>query len=171
MRIYQKRLLMLSLMTFNILCAFSQKHTYENPKAGLSLVYPTNFKKSTVQSAKHMLLKLEKGNTTIALSKWNYDIGESYTIWDEEIVSMSRENVSKTGSILVSLDKRYVSTNSGRKKALVIITNASNVNLHVVTYQILHKGNLVQIVINSIGKYNKESQSIYDSYVSGLALY
>lgn len=171
MKNHQKRLLMLLLMTFVVLCAFSQKRTYDNTKEGLSLVYPTNFKKATVQSAKHMLLKLEKGNTTIALSKWNYGIDESYTIWDDEIVSMTRENVTKTGSTLVSLHKRYVSTNYGKKKALVIITNVSNVNLHVVTYQFLHKGNLVQIVISNIGKYNNKYQSIYDSYVSGLALY
>ena len=117
-----------------------------------------------------MLLKLESGNQTIALSKWNYGLDASYTIWNEEIVQLTKENVRRTGASLISIDKRYLNTTQGKKKALVSIVNMRQNNMHAVTYQFLHKGDLWQIVIANSGTYNKALLSTYDDYIGGLSL-
>lgn len=148
----------------------AQKQTYSNTREGVSFTYPSKFQKSNIQGASHMLLKLESGNQTIALSKWNYGLDASYTIWNEEIVQLTKENVKRTGASLISIDKRYLNTIQGKKKALVSIVNMRPNNMHAVTYQFLHKGNLWQIVIANSGTYNKALLSTYDSYISGLSL-
>lgn len=162
------------LILFILLTCFSfvkaQNQIYSNNKEGVSFSYSNNFKKASIQSAKHMLLKLESGTTTIALSKWNYGIDESYTIWDEDIVQLTKDNINNSGTSVISFDKRYVNTKSGKKKALVAITYSSSVNIHLLTYQFLHKGNLIQVVVSNRGKYDKGMLATYDKYVSGLQI-
>ena len=148
----------------------AQKQIYSNAKEGVNFTYPSKFQKSIIQSASHMLLKLENGSQTIALSKWSYGLDASYTIWDEEIVQLTKENVRRTGASLISIDKRYLNTIQGKKKSLVSIVNMRQYNMHAVTYQFLHKGNLWQIVIANSGAYNKSLLSTYDGYISGLSL-
>lgn len=158
------------LMLMISLAMHAQKQTYSNVKEGVSFTYPSKFQKSSIQSASHMLLKLESGNQTIALSKWNYGLDASYTIWNEEIVQLTKENVRRTGASLISIDKRYLNTTQGKKKALVSIVNMRQNNMHAVTYQFLHKGDLWQIVIANSGTYNKALLSTYDDYIGGLSL-
>lgn len=152
------------------LAMHAQKQTYSNVKEGVSFTYPSKFQKSNIQNASHMLLKLESGNQTIALSKWNYGLDASYTIWNEEIVQLTKENVQRTGASMISIDKRYLNTMQGKKKTLVSIVNMKQYNLHAVTYQFLYKGNLLQIVITNSGTYNNALLSTYDGYISGLSL-
>lgn len=170
MKRIKKRLAAITLMAIVSMCANAQSKIYNNSTEGVSFIYPNAFKKVAILNARHMLLELEKGNVTISLSKWNYGIDDSYSIWDEEIVEIVRENLLRTGASLVSLDKRHLVTKSGKKKSLVIISNAPNVNLHLVTYQFLHKGNLFQIVVSNKGTFDKMKLPIYDSYVGGLTL-
>ena len=162
------------IISFVLLTCFSfvkaQNQIYSNNKEGISFSYTNNFKRTSIQNAKHMLLKLESGTTTIALSKWNYGIDDSYTIWDEEIVQLTRENLKNSGTSIISFDKRYVSTKSGKKKALVAITYSSSVNMHLLSYQFLYKGNLIQVVVSNRGKYDKGMLTTYDKYVSGLQI-
>lgn len=158
------------LMLMVSLAVQAQKQTYSNAKEGVNFTYPSKFQKSSIQNATHMLLKLESGKQTIVLSKWNYDLDSSYTIWDEEIVKITKENVQRTGASLVSIDKRYVNTAQGKEKVLVSIVNMGRYNMHAATYQFLHKGNLWQIVITNSGTYNKALLSTYDGYISGLSL-
>ena len=75
-----KRILILFIRLTCFSFVKAQNQIYSNNKEGVSFSYSNNFKKASIQSAKHMLLKLESGTTTIALSKWNYGIDESYTI-------------------------------------------------------------------------------------------
>lgn len=42
--------------------------------------------------------------------------------------------------------------------------------MHLLTYQFLHKGNLIQVVVSNRGKYDKGMLATYDKYVSGLQI-
>ena len=152
------------------LTLFAQRQTYSNLQAKVKFTYPSKFHKSKIQNASHMLLKLECDKTTLALSYWDYDLDSSYTIWDEDIVQFAKDNIRKTGTSLVSINKRFVNTSSGKKKCLVSIVNSIEYSIHMVTYQFLHNGNLYQIVISNSGMYRKGMLSVYDDYINGLYL-
>ena len=165
------RILAIVSIALYINIASAQEQTYVNKKEGITFCYKMEFKKAAINNAKHMLLKLEKYRQTISLSKWNYGIDDSYTIWDDEIVKMTKDNIDNSKAQLISLEKKYISTIKGKKKALVAITFFPKINMHFVTYQILHKGNLIQVMVSDYGKYDKQMQSLYDKYVYGLQLY
>lgn len=165
-----KRLILIITIFLQVNILTAQDRTYSNSKENISFTYANHFKEVRVQSAKHMLLKLESGASTIALSKWNYGIDDSYTIWSEEIVQLTRENLKNSGTSIISFDKRYVNTKSGKKKTLLAITYSPSQNMHILTYQFIHKGNLIQVLISNRGKYDKGMLTTYDQYIYGLQM-
>lgn len=168
----KQKLLIVILCAFAGLCSISaQNKTYKNDQARLSFTYPAILRQAKINNAPHMLLKLEDGSVEIDLSFWSYGLDPSYSIWDEEFVQMSKENLLRfPGASLVSVDKRNIATQTSNKRCLVLIGNLKKHGSHTVTYQFLHHGNLVQVVVAGKGNYSASYLTKYNGYIKGLKL-
>ena len=105
-------------LTFTILlfvCAIGENartKTYTNNNANLSFTYSDEFNSVQIQNAPHMLLELEKGDIILALSCWHYGLGYSYTAWNNDFVTMTKEKYTNNPYLsLVAIDKKYFVSN------------------------------------------------------------
>lgn len=160
--------IMLTIIGSKVMVA--QTQTYKNESVGIGFSYPSSLHKENIKNASHMLLKLGKGDMSLALSMWAYGLDPSFSIWDEDIVQLTRDNLKRTGTSIVAINKQTLNLKSGKRKCLISIANDSRRSVHMVTYQFLRKGDLIQIVIMDRGAYKKQLQAQYDKYVDGLFL-
>ena len=154
-----------------------ESNSMETFDCGLfSLEYPKIFKKSPIQNAPHMVLKLESEEYFISASYWDYGISDDVSIWDDEIFEQYKQ-IPIEGGELVDISKESIKTKCGMKHCLRIKANVNKhyngtvIQLRMLSYLMIQNGYLFNFTFESEGKYSKTSSTVYpNNIMSGLCL-
>lgn len=116
--------------------------------------YSSEYKKSGITSAQHMLLKIEDDDSFFSISEWKYGIDSDVDAWNDEIYEQYKSLPIKDGK-LVSIEKKLIDTKDGKEKGLFILSNitANGINLKSASCLFVHRGNLYVLSHMSQGKY------------------
>ena len=172
---YMKKYTLYFFLVF--MCNYINAQSVKTFDCGLfSFEYPTSFKSIPIQSAPHMVLKLESANYIFSASYWDKGLAPDVSIWDDEIYYHYKQNPFDDGT-LVGITKESIQTKGGVKRCLKLKSNmyrrvqGKDVNLKMVTYLMLQNGYLFVFAFVSEGKYTKDSQTAYpDKIMKGLRL-
>lgn len=152
-------------------CSCSNHQSSKTFDCGLfSFEYPSCFKPITIQSAKHMVLKLESEDYILSASYWERDIDDDVSIWDDGIIE-EYENFSPDNSQIVGIEKINLFIKNGDCQCLKIKSNIiqNNVSIRLVNYIMINNGYLFVFGFVSSGKYTINSiTKETDSFMSGL---
>ena len=150
-----KKILFTLVATIWMCCMTSLNATAQNWRnydCGLfNLQYPATFKPSPIESARHMILKVETQRGFFSFSTWDYDLRDEVSAWNDDIYAGYQLMLGQDldGLKAERIDKVQVSTRSGAKKMLRISSHGRTtfqgrtIYLKNVTYVIIHKGFLI----------------------------
>ena len=138
--------------------------------------YPSTYKSVTTNNSSTMVLKLASDSYYVSISIKEKNLDESLSIWDDRIVGLINKEYSRIGQ-LVSVNKGTIGIKGEKRRCLKIMTNMpkpnqnAKDNIRVLTYLILHRGNLFALAFYSWGSYSKSSLTAYpDKLMSGFKL-
>lgn len=116
--------------------------------------YSSEYKKSGITSAQHMLLKIEDDDSFFSISEFKYGLDSDVDAWNDEIYKQYKSLPIKDGK-LVSIEKKLIDTKDGKEKGLFILSNitANGINLKSASCLFVHRGNLYVLCHMSQGKY------------------
>lgn len=131
--------------------AEAQGH-YENDF--ISFEYSSEYEKTDITFAKHMLLKIENNKSCFSISEWKYGIDSTVDIWNDDVYERYKNFPVGNGK-LVTVEKRLVDTKGGKEKSILMLSNVieNGMNLKNATCLFIHRGNLYVISHISQGKY------------------
>lgn len=120
----------------------------------ISFDYSSDYKRSEIASAQHMLLKIENDDSFFSISEWKYELDSSVDAWNDELFDQYKSIPIKDGE-LVTIEKRLIDTKGGKERGLLMLSNVvvNGLNLKNANCLFIHKGNLYVLSYMSPGKY------------------
>lgn len=163
----------LLLYSFLIVCS-QEKETYDGDF--FTFDYPSTFKSVTTNNSPTMVLKLASDSYYVSISIKEKNLDESLSIWDEKIVNLINKEYLGIGQ-LVSMTKEIIRIKEENCRCLKIMNNMPKPNqnakdtIRLLTYLILHRGNLFALSFSSWGSYGKSSSTEYpEKIMKGLKI-
>ena len=136
---YMKKYTLYFFLVF--MCNFINAQSVKTFDCGLfSFEYPTSFKSIPIQSAPHMVLKLESANYIFSASYWDKGLAPDVSICDDEIYYHYKQNPFDDGT-LVGITKESIQTKGGARRCIKLKTNmhrqaqGTDVYLKMVSYK------------------------------------